>query len=144
MAVIEASALHRVVFRFAIFGHEFVLLSLKWAHRYWKLDISVERTRCHVAYCSTHPKPGRNRAVRFAIKGTLQANARLGGSSSSLTMSIPGSVEPSQLSITRVSTSRHAHGITSQSHDTASAPPSTLGLINLRTPRPYHSLNDHS
>src|SRR3546814_3055014 len=98
MAVIEASALHRVVFRFAIFGHEFVLLSLKWAHRYWKLDISVERTRCHVAYCSTHPKPGRNRAVRFAIKGTLPVTARLGGSSSRLTMSIPGSISPSQLS----------------------------------------------
>src|SRR3546814_13771987 len=92
-AVIEASALHRGGFRFAIFGHEFVLLSLKWAHRYWKLDISVERTRCHVAYCSTHPKPGRNRAVRFAIKGPLPVTARLGGSSSRLTMSIPGSID---------------------------------------------------
>src|SRR3546814_3269985 len=53
----DLSALHRGGFRFAIFDHEFVLLSLKWAHRYWKLDISVERTRCLVAYCSTHPKP---------------------------------------------------------------------------------------
>src|SRR3546814_19068045 len=87
IAIMEASALHRGGFRFAIFGHEFVLLSLKWAHRYWKLDISVERTRCHVAYCSTHPKPGRNRAVRFAIKGTLPVTARLGGSSYRLTMS---------------------------------------------------------
>src|SRR3546814_11938482 len=96
IAVIEASALHRGGVRFAIFGPEFVLLSLKWAHRYWKLDISVERTRCHVAYCSTHPKPGLTRARRFAIKGTLPVTPRLRGSPSRLTLSIPGSISPSQ------------------------------------------------